>query len=162
MTNLGAVRPPRRWCHASTRLEHCLRVIYRAEPSAVREVVAPGFEPSLFRFDDGTTSALVCAVAFIDRGFSFRFFPWLRVTGGQIDYAAYGTMAGERGVWFFGSSLDSPFVLLPRLAWRMPVHRDRVHIAASSAPSGGPRVQVTSAGSWGTACLLYTSDAADE
>ena len=30
----------------------------------MREVVAPGFEPSLFRFDDGTTSALVCAVAF--------------------------------------------------------------------------------------------------
>lgn len=142
---MEADRPPRRWHHASTRLEHCLRVVYRADPVAVRRAVAPGFEPSVFRFDDGSTAALVCAVAFVNHGFAFRCLPWLRVSGGQIDYAAYGSMAGERGVWFFGSSLDSRFVLLPRLAWRMPVHFDRVRVEGDAG-----RVRVTSTGSWGT------------
>ena len=145
-------RPARRWYHASTRLEHCLRVIYRVDPAALRHAVAAGFEPTVFGFDDGTSASLVCAVAFVDRGFSFRFCPWLKVTGGQIDYAAYGSMGGERGVWFFGSSLDSRFVVLPQLAWRMPVHRDRVRVEAEQdSTTDVSRVRVTSAGSWGTA-----------
>lgn len=148
---IGADRPPRRWCHASTRLEHCVRIVYRADPVAVRRVVAPEFEPSLFRFDDGSSGALVCAVAFVNHGFSFRFFPWLKVSGGQIDYAAYGSLRGEPGVWFFGSSLDSRFAVLPRLVWRMPIHFDRVLVEGEHDPqAGATRVQVTSAGSWGT------------
>lgn len=153
---IGADRPLRRWYHASTRLEHCVRIVYRADPMAVRQVVAPEFEPSLFRFDDGSTGALVCAVAFVNHGFSFRFCPPLKVSGGQIDYAAYGSLMGERGVWFFGSSLESRFALLPRLAWRMPVHFDRVRVEGETDPQiRRTRVRVTSMGSWGTgACDL--------
>ena len=131
MTFGGTQRPPARWCHAATELDQFAMVSYRVDAEALGAVLPDGVEPDVFTFDDGTREALVSAVPFLDRDFHFRFFPLVRVSCGQVNYRAYVTFRGERGVWFFGTSLDSVFVALPRRAWQMPWHRDRISIAGT-------------------------------
>lgn len=108
-------------------------VSYRVPTEALSAVLPNGVEPDVFGFDDDTTGSLVSAVPFLDRDFHFRFCPPVKVSCGQVNYRAYVTFRGERGVWFFGTSLDSVFVALPRLAWRMPWHRDRIAIQGTWA-----------------------------
>ena len=124
----GTERPAHRWCHAATELDAFAMVTYRVDADLVAEVLPAEVVPDRFTFDDGTEGALVSAVPFLDRDFHFRFFPLVKVGCGQVNYRAYVTFRGERGVWFFGTSLDSVFVALPRFVWQMPWHRDRIRI----------------------------------
>lgn len=128
MTFGGTERPPHRWCHAATELDAFAMVTFRVDADRLAAVLPPEVVPERFPFDDGATGALVSAVPFLDRDFHFRFCPPVKVSCGQVNYRAYVTFRGERGVWFFGTSLDSVFVALPRLAWRMPWHRDRIRV----------------------------------
>jgi hypothetical protein len=105
-------------------------VSYQVPADALAAVLPAEVEPDVFAFDDGTSASLVSAVPFLDRDFHFRFFPLVKIGCGQVNYRAYVTFRGERGVWFFGTSLDSVFVALPRYAWQMPWHRDRISIEA--------------------------------
>jgi hypothetical protein len=147
----GTQRPPVRWCHARTDLEHFALISYRVDPDRLGAQLPPGAEPEVFTFDDGTSAALVSAVPFVDRDFHFRFCPPVTVSCGQVNYRAYIRYRGERGVWFFGTSLDSPFVALPRLAWRMPWHRDRVRVEGWRPTEGPSRLRLDAAGDWGSA-----------
>lgn len=131
MTFGGTQRPPARWCHAATELDQFAMVSYRVDPERLSAVLPDGVEADVFAFDDGASAALVSAVPFLDRDFHFRFFPLVKVSCGQVNYRAYVTFRGERGVWFFGTSLDSVFVALPKQAWQMPWHRDRISIAGT-------------------------------
>lgn len=85
---------------------------------------------------DGRERGLVSAVSFLNTRFFVHFAPFVKLECGQTNYRAYVRQKknGERAVWFFGTSLASPFVLLPRHAWRLPWHRMRV--ARSSAWNG--------------------------
>ena len=103
-------------------------VSYRVDPERLAAILPAEVDPEVFAFDDGTEGSLVSAVPFVDRDFHFRFFPLVKVSCGQVNYRAYVTFRGERGVWFFGTSLDSVFVTLPRYVWQMPWHRDRISI----------------------------------
>ena len=52
---------------------------------------------------------------------------------------------GREGVWFFGTSLDSRLVTIPRLLWAMPWHRERVSVddtwqVAVEGAFGGARI----------------------
>ena len=131
MTFGGTERPPARWCHAATELDQFAMVTYRVDPERLSALLPDGVEADVFGFDDGTSAGLVSAVPFLDRDFHFRFFPLVKVACGQVNYRAYVTFGGERGVWFFGTSLDSVFVALPRWAWQMPWHRDLISIEAT-------------------------------
>jgi hypothetical protein len=54
-------------------------------------------------------------------------------------------------VWFFGTSLDTVWVVIPRYWWNLPWHRDRIDIQASWT---GPRCEhylLRTTGKWGTA-----------
>ncbi|SDG47330.1 hypothetical protein SAMN05421505_104274 [Sinosporangium album] len=129
MTFQGSSRPRPRWHHAQTELDDFAIVSYRVPADALARYLPSGFIPMKFAFDDGE-GALVSAVAFRDRDFHFRFCPPAAITCGQINYRAYVTAYGKPGVWFFGTSLDHPLVVLPRHLWGMPWSRERIRIEA--------------------------------
>jgi hypothetical protein len=153
----GTPRPAPRWCHASTALDDFGIVTYRVDTERVRRQVPDAFVPDTFTFDDGTDGALVSAVPFIDRDFAFRFCPWVTVSCGQVNYRAYGRVGDRRGVWFFGTSLDHPFVVLPRWAWQMPWHRDRIRLTADWDGPGPAVVRLDATGGWGSAAAELRS-----
>lgn len=68
---------------------------------------------------------------FLDRSFHFRGAPWPRLSCGQVNFRTYVRHRGDgrTGVWFFGTSLDSRWVTVPRLLWRMPWHREQVRVS---------------------------------
>lgn len=84
-----------------------------------------GLEPEAFPLEGGDR-AMVSAVSFLNTRFFVGFAPFVRLTCAQTNYRAYIRRGGARCVWFFGTALDSVFVHLPRLAWRLPWHRARV------------------------------------
>ncbi|WP_232668051.1 DUF2071 domain-containing protein [Pseudonocardia sp. TRM90224] len=137
MTFVGTQRPPRRWFHAETELDHFAIVTYRVETAALAALLPAGFAPREVVFDDGRPGALVSAVAFVDRDFHFRFCPPVAISCGQINYRAYVTAHGRAGVWFFATSLDHVLVGLPRLVWGMPWRRTRIEIDGEWAADAG-------------------------
>ncbi len=160
MTFGGTERPPARWCHAATELDQFAMVSYRVGTDALATALPEGVEPEVFTFDDGARASLVSAVPFLDRDFHFRFCPPVKVACGQVDYRAYVTFRGERGVWFFGTSLDSVFVALPQVAWQMPWHRDRVTIEGEWDDDGRCRSWSFEASGWGEgSCRLVATGA---
>jgi hypothetical protein len=149
MTFVGPARPPRRWHHASTTLDDFAVVSFRVDPDRLRARVPERFEPTVRRFADGTDAALVSVVAFVERDFAFRFAPFVSISGPLVDYRAYGTLDGERGVYVFLTSLDHPMVTVPRVLWRMPWERERVQIDGSWDRPGPDRVRVSTDGERG-------------
>lgn len=126
----GTPRPAARWHHATTKLDDFAIISYRVALDVVARHLPEGFEPEAFPSADGAETALVSAVPFKDRDFHFRFFPKVAISCGQINYRTYVRAYGERGVWFFGTSLDHPLVSVPRTLWRMPWSRSRISISA--------------------------------
>jgi len=151
MTFGGTPRPAARWYHSTTELDDFALISYRVDTERLRRRVPAAFDPDLFTFDDGTSGSLVSAVPFLDRDFCFRAVPQITLSCGQINYRAYGSLGGVRGVWFFGTSLDTPLVLAPRWLWRMPWHRDRIDVEASWAQPGPARWRLSATGPWGVA-----------
>lgn len=157
MTFTGTPRPEARWSHCSTQLDHFSMITYAVDSDRLARQVPSAFVPDVFEFDDGTSGGLVSAVPFVDRDFAFRFFPWVKVACGQVNYRAYGSLDGKRGVWFFGTSLDSRFVALPRVVWQMPWHRDAITITASGSPDPADSLAIDIVGAWGGARARITS-----
>lgn len=152
----GTPRPRTRWHHASTELDDFAIVSYRAEPGLVARYLPSGVVPEVLSFDDGGRDALISAVVFSDRDFHFRFCPRVSISCGQVNYRAYVRSGGESGAWFFGTALDHPLVVVPRLLWRMPWHRAQIRIGAQDG-----QWHMTAADSSGTShCeLSVTGDA---
>jgi hypothetical protein len=139
-------RPARRPWHASTWLDDFAIITWAVEPDRVARVLPVGFEPDV---RDG--EALVSVVAFRDRDFRFRFAPWPRLSCGQVNYRTYVRRAGLTGVWFFGSSLDSRLVAVPRKLWKMPWHHTTIDINANWSESGCSSWSIAAKGDWGGA-----------
>lgn len=129
MSFAGTARPRPRWYHAQTDLDDFAIISYRVDADALARHLPDGFAPMTLDFAGGP-GGLVSAVAFRDRDFHFRFLPQVGIDCGQINYRAYVTANGRPGVWFFGTSLDHPVVLIPQHLWGMPWRRDRIRIGA--------------------------------
>lgn len=127
MTFAGTPRPKRLPWHATTTLEHFLMVTYAVSLRALSETLPSQIEADRFVID-GEEVGLVSAVVFNDRDFRFRAARFLKMSCGQVNYRAYVTHKDQRGVYFFGTSLDSRLVVLPRILWAMPWHRDRISL----------------------------------
>lgn len=97
-------------------------------PAAMAKHLPRGIEPECFRLAGGER-ALVSAVTFSNTNFYVGFAPFVKLACAQTNYRAYVKRDGMRAVWFFGTSLDSMFVALPRYLWRLPWHRARVRTA---------------------------------
>lgn len=98
---------------------------YDCAPEALARHLPLGFEPELVTLG-GAPRALVSAVSFVNTSFHVGFAPFVRLTCAQTNYRAYVRRDGVSAVWFFGTSLGSRFVALPRYAWRLPWHHVRV------------------------------------
>lgn len=112
-----------------TDLDGFALVTWDVDPAALAHHLPPRFRPDT-RPVDGRERGFVSAVPFVDRGFHFRFAPYPRLSCGQVNHRTYVVdRDGRRGVWFFGTSLGSRLVQVPRALWRMPWHRERVEVS---------------------------------
>ncbi len=119
---LLARRPPT-GIDVDTTLAHFAIVTYHVAPEALRRHVPARFALDLIQTDAGPR-ALVSVVPFVDQDFRLARFPWPTARFGQTNYRAYvtDTETGEHAVWFFGTTLDTPAVLIPRHLWQLPWH----------------------------------------
>jgi Uncharacterized conserved protein (COG2071) len=109
-------------------LEHFAIITYAVPPERLRPHVDSRFDLDCIPGLDGEPRALVSMVPFEDRDFRFVRCPWPRFRMGQTNYRAYviDRVTGEHGVWFFGTTLGSWTVAIPRYGWKLPWHAGRV------------------------------------
>lgn len=87
---------------------------------ALARLLPASLVPDVVTLSDGRERALVSAVTFRNVDFHVGFAPFVRLVAEQTNFRAYVRRGEERAVWFFGTSLASRFVLLPRHVWRLP------------------------------------------
>jgi Uncharacterized conserved protein (COG2071) len=127
-------RPGLHGLDATTTLEAFALVTFAVDPVRLRAVLPAGLEPETRRLDDGGQRGFVSAVSFRDVDFRFAIAPRIRASFFQTNYRAYVLGPdGRRAVFFFGTTLDSPLVVLPRLLWGMLWTGGRTRIEASWA-----------------------------
>lgn len=140
-----------------SNLEHFAIVTYAVPPERLRPLVHERFALDGIVGADGAPRALVSMVPFLDRDFHFARLPWPRFRFGQTNYRAYviDRETGRRAVWFFGTTLDSWSVAVPRHLWRLPWHRGNTHFACryDDAAHRYTRYRVATRGDWGPARL---------
>ena len=146
-------RPVARWRDVVTTLADFALVTWDVAPERLRALLPDGFAPDVFTLDDGRRRAFVSAVPFRDLDFRFAALPWLRFAFPQVNYRAYVRHRGERCVWFFGTTLDTGLVAMPRLAWKLPWHRVRSRVEAHWRGEALERYALDNTGPWGGASL---------
>lgn len=144
-------RPPLGRFDAVTTLADFAIITYAVEPAALAALLPAGFAPEVFSLADGARVALISAVPFRDLDFRFNSFPWFRDQFCQTNYRAYIRRGEERSVWFFGTSLTTPFVAVPRHLWKLPWHGDRVRIDAAWSDERCEHYRLKTTGAWGEA-----------
>jgi hypothetical protein len=127
----AAPRPTLHGLDAATSLVDVALVTFAVAPEALAVHLPPGVEPDVVTLEDGLRRALVSAVTFRDLDFRLAFTTRLRFSFVQTNYRAYVRIGERRLVWFFGTSLDSPLVAVPRLAWGMPWYGGRLRLEAT-------------------------------
>lgn len=147
-------RPPHRGRDVITTLADFALVTYAVEPRALAALLPEGVVPEVFPLADGRERALVSAVPFRDLDFRFSFAPWLTFQFGQTNYRAYVTHRGQRAVWFFGTSLATRYVAIPRYLWKLPWHRAQMQFETAWDGERCTRYQLSTQGAWGAAELV--------
>lgn len=114
-----------------SRLAHFALVNY----ALPQERLAPHIPEDRFeiaKFDiGGRRLAMMSAVPFLDLDFRFpRLAPFAKFRFAQTNYRVYvnDRRTGEPCVWFFGTTLGSPTVCIPRWLWRLPWHFARYQV----------------------------------
>lgn len=149
-------KPPSRWCNVITTLADFAIVTYAVSSDALRKLLPPEFEPDVFQLDDGTRCSFVSAVPFRDLDFRFECMPWMRFSFGQTNYRAYVRYKGRRCVWFFGTSLGSVWVNIPRHLWKLPWHPARIQFETKWDDNCCQMYNLSTTGAWGAAQLNLT------
>src|SRR5262249_8457691 len=67
---------------------------------------------------------------------------------------AYVEHDGDRVAWFFGTTLATPFVVVPQLVWKMPWHWARMRLAASWVGERCDAYRLSTRARWGAAELV--------
>ena len=127
-TDAMLTRPPLRRRDVEATLEHFAIVSYAVPAERVRPLVHPAFELDCFAGPLGQPLVWVSMVPFEDQDFRFVGARGLRFRFGQTNYRTYviDPASGSRAVWFFGTTLDSWTVSIPRYLWQLPWHRGRI------------------------------------
>jgi hypothetical protein len=130
LTKRLAARPLGRW-DVVTTLQHFALITYALPKERLSRYIAEDrYEIAQFEIN-GQLLSLLSAVPFLDKDFHFaHFFPFLHFNFGQTNYRAYvrDNQTGEHAVWFFGTTLGSWLVNVPRLMWRLPWHAGKYRI----------------------------------
>ncbi len=150
-TNLFPPRPSVRLCDVTTTLADFAIITFAVDPAALAALLPKGFEPDVFPLDDGRSVAFVSAVPFRDLDFRFGFAPWFKFYFGQTNYRAYVTYQGQRCVWFFGTSLATNWVVIPRFWWKLPWHSAHIQIDANWDGQRCTHYRLDTTADWGNA-----------
>jgi len=126
-------RKPPAGIDVETTLAHFAIITYMVDPAALCPHLHERFEPYCILAPDGTAKALISVVPFLDQDFRFARLPWPTWRFGQTNYRAYVTdsLSGEQVAWFFGTSLASATVAIPRFLWKLPWHRAQIHFSTT-------------------------------
>lgn len=125
-------RPRLNGLDASTRLQDFAIVTFAVDPDRLASQLPERLAPEVRQLDGGRQVGFVSAVSFRDIDFRFAAMARVRASFDQTNYRAYVVdPGGDRAVYFFGTTLDSPLVALPRLAWGMPWHGGRTQLTAT-------------------------------
>jgi len=140
-----------------TTLSHFAIITYMVDPAVLRTHLHERFEPDCITLPDGTQQALISVVPFLDQDFRFVSCPWPKWRFGQTNYRAYvtDTESGEHVAWFFGTSLSSFVVSIPRFAWKLPWYRARIRFQTRYDSDLGryTKYQMDASSSWASAKL---------
>lgn len=134
-----------------TTLADFALITYAVDPTALAKHLPPDFEPEVFQLKDGRNVAFISVVPFRDLDFRWCALPWPRFAFGQTNYRAYVLHKGERVVWFFGTSLATPFVLIPRYLWKLPWHHAAMKFDTTWEKDVCTRYELKTEGAWGAA-----------
>jgi hypothetical protein len=139
------------------RLGHFALVTYAVDPARLRPLIHPRYELELIADAGGRERALVSMVPFQDQDFHFLAAPWAAFKFGQTNYRAYvvDRKSGARLVWFFGTTLDSWSVAVPRHLWKLPWHSGRIAFDCAYDEAAGryARYRLRTESSWAPAEL---------
>jgi uncharacterized protein YqjF (DUF2071 family) len=126
-TSASLTRPSPGWLAVTTTLRHFAIVTYAIPPERLAPHLPSRFVPELVHID-GKTRALVSAVPFLDTEFRSARFWTPGLVMGQTNYRLYAidTATSARIAWFFATTLDSAFVIVPRVLWGMPWNGGRM------------------------------------
>jgi uncharacterized protein YqjF (DUF2071 family) len=133
---LARPRPSLHGLDATTTLRYFALVTFTVDPARLIEALPAALTPETRRLDDGREVAFVSAVSFRDVDFRFVLAPRIRASFFQTNYRAYVHGPDGRAVFFFGTTLDSRLVAIPRLMWQMPWHGGRTRLEARWADDG--------------------------
>jgi uncharacterized protein YqjF (DUF2071 family) len=135
-----------------TTLRHFAIITYAVDPELIRPHVHPRFDLQTFPGPHGSARAWVSAVPFEDQDFCFIGAQRFKFCFGQTNYRTYvvDRESGLRLVWFFGTSLDSWSVLIPRHLWKLPWHRGRISFDCALDAEGKhyERYRLTTLSEW--------------
>jgi hypothetical protein len=131
-------------------------VTYSVDPDRLAALLPHSFEPAVFALDDGTACAFVSAVPFHVASLTMA---GIRIPLGfvQVNYRAYIRRHGERCVWFFGSSVSSRAVLVPRELYGLPWHFTESNLEATWLDGPGSAYALHASGDWGAADLVCSA-----
>lgn len=151
------VRKPPSGLNVETTLAHFAIITYMVEPEALRPHVHERFELDCIPSPDGSQKALISVVPFVDRDFRFVRCPWPTWSFGQTNYRAYVTdsESGEHVAWFFGTSLASATVNIPRFVWRLPWYNAHIRFDTEYDSERGhyTKYQMSTSSEWAPAKL---------
>lgn len=129
-------------------------VTFAVDPAVLANQLPRGFHPETRVLKDGTERAFVSAVTFMDHDFRLRACQWPTFSFGQTNYRAYVIHNGQRVGWFFGTSLATPFVLVPRHLWLLPWHHASMQFSTKWTATRCIEYNQTARGNWGNADLI--------
>ncbi len=144
--NTAIVKANPGWLCVSSMLKHLTVTTYAVDPARLRPLIPQEFELELIERDG--PRALVSAVSFLNTDFGLVRLPSPKQSMGQTNYRVYIKQGGRRAVWFLGTTIDTPFVQVPRLLWRMPWRRGRYRFDARLGDGGYERYGIEVQGRW--------------
>src|SRR5258705_14023068 len=116
-------RPRLHGFDATTTLRDFALVTFVVDPARLTTLLPAELRAEVRRLDDGREAAFVSAGSFRDIDFRFAIAPLVRASFFQTNYRAYVRGPdGRRAVFFFGTTLDSPLVLLAPINVPIALH----------------------------------------
>jgi len=153
---LAVPRPPVSGINVQCQLKHFAIITYAIDPARLTGMIPPRFRLDTILIG-GREQALVSAVPFLNVNFRLAAHSSPRLEMAQVDYRAYiiDQHTGERAVWFFGTTLDSWTLPVPRYVWQQPWHAARTRFDCQLDGSGQryQRYHMHTASAWGHAQL---------
>lgn len=123
--------PPSGFLNVRSRLRHFALINYTLPKSRLEKYI-PQDRFEIQEFDlSGGRRAMLSVVPFLDEDFHFiHLFPFLHFQFAQTNHRVYvvDRETGESCVWFFGTTLGSQIVRIPRILWRIPWHHARYQV----------------------------------